>query len=239
MDPGPIRVVVADDHPVVRRGICALLSSLDGVEVIAEAASGAEAVREAQLGSPDVVLMDISMPGMDGVEATRRVLAAAPDTAVLMLTMFDDDDTVRSALQAGARGYLLKGAEQAEILAALRSVVTRQLVIGAELATRMVGQLSSSRRQPEDPFPALTARERQVLEHIARGSGNATIAAGLGMAPKTVGNNVSAIFAKLGVATRAEAIVRAREQGMGLPAGTGEATTVARAREGHAPRGSD
>lgn len=212
----PIRVLVADDHPVVRRGMRALLTSLDGVEVVGEAATGADAVREAQLAAPDVVMMDVQMPGMDGVEATRRVVAAAPGVAVLVLTMFDDDETVLSAMRAGARGYLLKGAEQEEILAALRSVVAGQVVVGPGVAQRLLAALAGPRQVDQEVvFPELTPREREILERIAAGESNGTIAAGLGLAAKTVGNHVSAIFAKLGVATRAEAIVRAREGGLG------------------------
>jgi DNA-binding NarL/FixJ family response regulator len=216
MDPtdGPIRVVIADDHPVVRRGIGALLASLPGVEVVGEAATGAEAVREAQLTRPHVVVMDVQMPSMDGVEATRRLTAQLPGTAVLVLTMFEDDDTVFSALRAGARGYLLKGAEQQDILAALRSVVAGQVVIGPGVAARLIGQLGDPPAAGA-PFPGLTPREREILAGIARGRGNAAIAAELGLAPKTVGNHVSAILAKLQVPSRAEAMIRAREQGLG------------------------
>ena len=208
----PIRVLLADDHPVVRRGMRALLGSLDGVEVVGEAATGADTVREAQLARPDVVMMDVQMPGMDGVEATRRVLAAAPSVAVLVLTMFDDDETVLSAMRAGARGYLLKGAEQDEILAALRSVMAGQVVVGPGVAQRLLAGLSAP---APTPFPQLTPREREILDRLAAGESNGVIAAALGLAPKTVGNHVSAAFAKLGVATRAEAIVRAREAGLG------------------------
>jgi DNA-binding NarL/FixJ family response regulator len=129
-DAGPIRVLIVDDHPVVRRGMSALLASLPGVEVVGEAATGTEALREAQLQRPAVVMMDVQMPAMDGIEATRRLVNALPDTVVLVLTMFEDDDTVFSAMRAGARGYLLKGAEQEEILAALHSVIAGQVVIG-------------------------------------------------------------------------------------------------------------
>jgi DNA-binding NarL/FixJ family response regulator len=212
----PIRVLVADDHPVVRRGMTALLASLAGVEVVAEAATGAEAVREAQLTRPDVVVMDVQMPEMDGVEATRRLTTLLPDVAVLVLTMFEDDETVLSAIRAGARGYLLKGAEQADILAALHAVVAGQLVVGPGVAARLVGHLGAT-APAAVPFPELTPREREVLDRIARGQSNGVIAAGLGLAPKTVGNHVSAIFAKLRVVTRAEAIVRAREEGLGGP----------------------
>lgn len=212
---GPIRVLIADDHPVVRRGMRALLGSLPGVEVVGEAVDGAEAVREAQLTHPDVVVMDVQMPGMDGIRATEQVLAAVPGTAVLVLTMFEDDETVFSAMRAGARGYLLKGAEQEEILSALRAVVSGQLVIGPGVANRLVAALSAPPAAAPTEFAGLTARERQILDLVAAGLGNGSIAARLGLAPKTVGNHISAIFAKLRVATRAEAIVRAREGGLG------------------------
>ncbi|MGQ0573108.1 MAG: response regulator [Pseudonocardia sp.] len=210
----PIRVLIADDHPVVRRGMRALLTSLAGVEVVGEAGTGADAVREAQLARPDVVLMDVQMPAMDGIEATRRLAATMPDVAVLVLTMFEDDETVLSAMRAGARGYLLKGAEQEEIVAALGSVVAGQVVVGPGVAQRLLAALAAPATH-DVPFPELTPREREILDRIAAGANNATIAARLGLAPKTVGNHVSAIFAKLRVATRAEAIVRAREGGLG------------------------
>jgi DNA-binding NarL/FixJ family response regulator len=213
-DAGTIRVLVADDHPVVRRGMSALLASLPGVEVIGEAADGAAAIREAQLTRPDVVIMDVQMPALDGVEATRRLSALLPEVAVLVLTMFEDDETVFAAMRAGARGYLLKGAEQEDILAAIRSVVTGQVVIGPGVAGRLIAHLSTP-RPAGLPFPELTPREREILERIAAGDSNGTIAARFGLAAKTVGNHVSAIFAKLRVATRAEAIVRARQEGLG------------------------
>jgi DNA-binding NarL/FixJ family response regulator len=210
----PIRVLIADDHLVVRRGIGALLASFDGVEVVAEATTGAEAIREAQLVHPDVIIMDLQMPGMNGIDATRRLVSLLPGVPVLVLTMFEDDDSVLSAMRAGARGYLLKGAEQQDMLAAIRSVVAGQVVIGPGVAGRLIGYLSAP--QPaEMSFPELTPREHEILGRIAQGQGNAAIAVGLGVAPKTVGNHVSAIFAKLRVASRAEAIVRAREEGLG------------------------
>ncbi|WP_433063884.1 response regulator [Dactylosporangium sp. CS-033363] len=209
----PLRVLVADDHLVVRRGIGALLASLDGVEVVAEATTGAEALREAQLTRPDIVIMDLQMPGMDGLEATRRLAALMPGVAVLVLTMFEDDASVLTAMRAGARGYLLKGAGQDEILAALRSVAGGQLVVGPGVAERLLAHLDPPAER--DPFPQLTPREREILGLVARGLANTAIAARLGVAVKTVGNAVSAILVKLRVATRAEAIVRAREGGLG------------------------
>jgi DNA-binding NarL/FixJ family response regulator len=222
MDPPEaiVRVLIADDHPVVRRGMGALLASLDGIEVVGEAASGVEAIREAHLLRPDVVVMDVQMPSMDGVEATRRLCAAMPEIAVLVLTMFEDDDTVLSAIRAGARGYLLKGAGQDEILAAIRAVTAGQLVVGASVAARLVEHLTKP-PEPREPFPELTTREREVLVLLAQGHGNGAIAAKLGLAPKTVGNNVSAVFAKLRVGTRAEAVELARREGLGGAGGPG------------------
>ncbi|WP_328872039.1 response regulator transcription factor [Streptomyces sp. NBC_00287] len=211
---GPIRVLIADDHPVVRRGMSALLASLDGVEVVAEAATGEEALREAQLSRPDVVVMDIQMPALDGVEATRRLTALLPDVAVLVVTMFEDDETVVSAMRAGARGYLLKGAQQAEILTTLRSVAAGQYVIAPGVAARLLGRLSPA-TPAAAPFPELTAREREVLDRVARGYTNARVAADLALAEKTVANRLSAIFLKLGVSGRTEAVILAREHGLG------------------------
>ena len=208
-----VRVLIADDHPVVRRGMGALLASLAGIDVVGDAADGAAAVREAQLLRPDVVVMDLQMPVLDGVEATRRLAQAVPGVAVLVLTMFEDDETVLSAIRAGARGYLLKGAGQEEIHTAIRAVAAGQLVVGPAVAARLVEHLAAPPR-PE-PFPGLTAREREILALVAAGRGNAAIAAELGLAPKTVGNHLSAVFAKLGVATRAEAAILASRQGLG------------------------
>ncbi|MGW3819080.1 response regulator [Streptomyces sp. NPDC005046] len=211
---GPIRVLIADDHPVVRRGMSALLASLDGVEVVAEAANGEEALREAQLSRPDVVVMDIQMPVLDGVEATRRLTALLPEVAVLVVTMFEDDETVVSAMRAGARGYLLKGAQQEEILTTLRSVAAGQYVIAPGVAARLLGRLAPA-AAPATPFPELTAREREVLDRVARGYRNARVAADLSLAEKTVANRLSAIFLKLGVSGRTEAVIMAREHGLG------------------------
>jgi DNA-binding NarL/FixJ family response regulator len=216
----PLRVLLADDHPVVRRGIAALLSTLEGVELVGEASTGAEAIREAVLVRPSVVVMDVRMPDMDGVEATRRLAAAAPECAVLMLTMFDDDETVFAAMRAGARGYLLKGAAQEDILQAIRSVAAGHVVLGPGVAQRLLDHLSAPApaAPAEAAFPELTARERQILDLVAAGRNNTAIAAELGLATKTVVNHVTAIFTKLRLASRAEAIVRAREAGLGRTA---------------------
>jgi DNA-binding NarL/FixJ family response regulator len=210
----PIRVLLADDHPVVRGGLRALLESLPGYEVVGEATDGDAAVREAQLTKPDVVLMDIRMPGIDGIEATRQVRAAVPETAVLVLTMLDDDDTVFAAMRAGAQGYLLKGAEQGDIDRAIRAVVAGEAIFSPGVAQRVLGFFAAP-VAGSDPFPELTAREREVLDLVAAGRRNQAIAAELFLSPKTVANHISSIFAKLAVADRSEAIVRARRGGLG------------------------
>jgi DNA-binding NarL/FixJ family response regulator len=211
----PIRVLLADDHPVVRRGLAALLGTLDDFEVVGEAADGESAVRETQLLHPDVVLMDVRMPGTDGVEATRRIRAAVPDAAILILTMHDDDATVFTAMQAGARGYLLKGAEQDEITGAIRAVVAGQAIFGPGIATRLLGYFAAPGPSSPEPFPELTTREREILELLADGHRTAAIANRLHLSPKTVSNNLTTIFAKLEVADRTEAVIRARERGLG------------------------
>jgi DNA-binding NarL/FixJ family response regulator len=215
MSTEPVRVVVADDHPVVRGGLRSLLESLDGYEVVAEAVDGESAVRETQLHRPDVVLMDVHMPGLDGLEATRRISTAVPDTAVLILTMYDDDETVFAAMQAGARGYLLKGAEQEDIDRALQAVVAGEAIFGPGVAARVLAHFSAPRQAADVPFPELTEREREVLNLVARGKRNGVIAEELSLAPKTVANHISSIFVKLAVSDRSAAIVRARERGLG------------------------
>jgi DNA-binding NarL/FixJ family response regulator len=210
-----IRVLLADDHPVVRRGLAALLGTLPDFEVVGEAVDGEEAVREAQLTRPDVVLMDVRMPGLDGVEATRRLRESMPDTAVLVLTMYDDDATVFTAMQAGARGYLLKGAEQDEIADAIRAVVRGQAIFGPGIASRLLDHFANPPAPADDPFPELTPREREILELLAEGRRTADIAGTLHLSPKTVSNNLTTIFAKLEVADRTAAVIRARERGLG------------------------
>ena len=215
MDPdaAPIRVLLADDHPVVRRGLSALLGTLDGVTVVGQAGTGAETIKEVALTRPDVVIMDLRMPVLDGVAATERITHDFPEVAVLVLTMFDEDALVADALRAGARGYLLKGAEQDEIERAIRAVARGDVIFTQAVAARVLGQVSA---QPPTPVLAqLSPREREVLDQIATGAGNAVVADRLGLSPKTVGNHISSIFAKLGVATRAEAIVIAKDAGLG------------------------
>ena len=209
-----IRVLVADDHPVMRSGLSALLSSLPDIEVVAVAADGAAALKEAVLHQPDVVLLDLQMPGVDGFEALRRLSASVPSTAVCVLTMLEDDDSLFAAMRAGARGYLLKGAEQEEIERAVRSVAAGEAVFGPGVAERVLGQLTSPSR-PDRAFPELTAREHEVLDLLAAGQLPSTIAQQLGLSPKTISNVVSAVLTKLQVADRAQAVLRARDAGLG------------------------
>lgn len=209
-----IRVLLADDHPVVRGGLRALFDALDGIEVIAEASDGAGAVREALLTQPDVVLLDLRMPGMGGIDAARRISADVPGVGILMLTMVEDDLLATDALKAGARGYILKGADADEIERAVRAVAAGDAILSAGVAAGVLGGgVRASSASPE--LTGLTAREGQVLDLIARGISNPEISQRLGIAPKTVGNHISSVFLKLGVATRAEAIVLARDAGLG------------------------
>ncbi len=206
----PIRVVLADDHPVVRHGLRSLLESLGGYDIVGEAADGEAAVREVVLTRPDVVLLDLRMPTLDGIEATRRIRLAAPGTAVLVLTMSDDPTTVSGALRAGANGYLLKGAGQAEIDRALHAVVAGEAILGSGVpTTALAGAVGPG---PGTAFPELTERETAILRLIAQGLRNAGIAAELSLSPKTVANHISSIFSKLGISSRAQAMILARER---------------------------
>ncbi len=210
-----IRVVLVDDHPIVRRGLASLLSTLDGVEVVAQAGTGEEALREVAVKRPDVAVMDLRMPGMDGVETTRRIVRDYPATAVLVLTMFDDDRQVADALRAGARGYLVKGAEQDEIERAVRAIANGDAIFSSTIASRVLRGITGNPGQPM--LASLSPREREVLDIVATGVSNSAIAERLRLAPKTVGNHISAIFLKLGVASRSEAIVIAKDAGLGRP----------------------
>jgi len=218
MDAGaePLRILVADDSGPFRAGLAALLASVDGLTLAGEATDGEEAVASALALQPDVVLMDVNMPRRDGVEATRAIVASAPHIAVLVLTMHEDDESVFAAIQAGARGYLVKGARQAELLRAVRAVAEGGAVFGPAIARRMVDFFAAAARAASTAaFPDLTARERQILDLVARGRSNPQIAAQLVLSTKTVRNNVSSIFTKLQVVDRAQAIVKAREAGIG------------------------
>lgn len=210
-----IRVLVADDHPGFRRGLTALLASEPGVEVVGEAVDGREVVEKALALSPDVVLMDLQMPGINGIEATRLILKKEPRVGVLVLTMFEDDESVVSAMKAGARGYVLKSARPTEVLNTLGSVARGEARFGPEIARRLTGFLADPGPDPASAFPELTGREREILDLIAAGRDNASIAARLFVSPNTVRNHISRIFAKLGFSNRAQAIVRAREAGLG------------------------
>jgi DNA-binding NarL/FixJ family response regulator len=212
----PIGVLLADDHPLYRRGLRQLLETVDGVTVVGEVEDGAAAVEAAKDLQPDVVVMDLNMPGMDGVEATRRVVSASPHIGVLVVTMHDDDDSVFAAMRAGARGYLLKGADAAEIARAVQAVAGGEAIFGPSVARRVLDWFAAPRPAAVTAvFPELTEREHEVLDLIAAGRNNPDIAATLVLSPKTVRNHVSNIFTKLQVADRAEAIVRAREAGLG------------------------
>ncbi len=209
-----MRAVVADDHPVFRQGLRVLLEDL-GVDVVAEAPDGTAAVEVALRERPDVVLMDVQMPGLSGIEATRQLVEAWPEARVLVLTMVADDEAVFAAVQAGALGYLLKGAGQAEIGRALEAVAAGQGVYGAEVARRLRAFFTAGSGVVAKPFPELSDREREVLDLIAAGLPNTAIAHRLFLSEKTIRNNVTSIFAKLNVRDRAEAVVRAREAGLG------------------------
>jgi DNA-binding NarL/FixJ family response regulator len=213
-DPSPIRVVLADDHPVVRAGLAALLTSLPGIEVVGVAATGREAIREVLTQHPDVAVLDLQMPDLDGFAATRELARSAPRVAVLVLTMFEDDDSVFTAMRAGARGYLVKGAEQDEIARAIHAVAAGEAIFGPGVARRVLA-LFAAPPPTETPFPELTTREREILDLLAAGLSNPAIATHLSLAAKTVANNVSSIFTKLHVTDRPTAIVRARDAGLG------------------------
>lgn len=216
MNDEPLRILVADDHPLFRDGVRALLSSVPDLEVVAEAAAGEEAVERALELQPDVVLMDLHMPELNGIEATRRIVRASPHVGVLVLTMIEDDDAVFAAMRAGARGYLVKGSQQAEILHAVRAVGAGEAVFGASIARRLIDYFSFPPGRHPYPFPQLTAREHEVLELIAQGESNHAIARRFTLSEKTVRNHVSNVFTKLQVADRAQAIVKAREAGIGI-----------------------
>jgi DNA-binding NarL/FixJ family response regulator len=211
-----IRIVIADDHTLFREGLRALLSSIHDTEIVGEAATGDEAVAVAAEAQPDVLLMDIQMPGINGVEATRRIVRTSPHVGVIMLTMFDDDDLVFAALRAGARGYILKGADQSEVLRAIRAVAQGEALFGPAIAARLISYFSELRRDvASEAFPELTDREREILDLVAQGYNNPEIAGRLVLSPKTVRNHVSNIFSKLHVTDRAQAIIRARDAGLG------------------------
>ena len=211
-----LRVLIADDHPMFRTGLRALLSADQETEVLGEATTGEEVVALAATLRPDVILMDIQMPGMSGIEATRQILRASPHIRILMVTMFEDDQSVFTAMRAGARGYVLKGAHPDEILRAIQAVGSGEAIFSPAVATRMLDFFSNLNPAAlPHPLPELTDRERAILDLIAQGQSNTVIARRLVLSPKTVSNYVSSIFSKLQVADRAQAMLRAREAGLG------------------------
>jgi DNA-binding NarL/FixJ family response regulator len=209
-----VRVLIADDHPAFRAGLRLMLTDVEDVEVVGEAPTGAVAVQVASELRPDVVIMDLRMPDVDGIEATRRLLRTDPDIAVVVVTMFEDDDTVFAAMRAGARGYLLKGADQEEILRAIRAIAAGEAIFGPPVARRIVEHFSRG-GVGASSFPTLTGREREVLQLVAAGKANAIIARELALSLKTVRNHVSNIFLKIQAPDRAAAIIKARDAGFG------------------------
>jgi DNA-binding NarL/FixJ family response regulator len=209
------RLLIADDHPAYRRGLELMLVGTGDIEIVGEADTGERAIELAASLAPDVVLMDLRMPGLDGIEATRRLTRSESAAAVVVLTMFEDDDSVFAAMRAGARGYLLKGAEQDEIVRAIRAAAAGEAIFGPEIAQRVIAHFASGSGSTAAAFPSLTDREREVLEMVAAGKGNATIAHELMISLKTVRNHVSNIFTKLQVSDRSQAIVKARQAGLG------------------------
>lgn len=214
MSADPLRVFVVDDHPVVRRGLRTLIDSLPDVEVVGEASTGEDAIAAVPGAEPDLVVMDLNLPGVNGIEATRRLVNDAPHLGVLVLTMFEDDDSVFAAMRAGARGYVLKGADQEDLARAVLAVGRGEAIFGPTIAVRIT-RFFSGRTTSVAPFPELTEREREVLELLARGHSNIEVSRHLGLSAKTVRNHVSNIFTKLQVTDRTNAVIRAREAGLG------------------------
>ena len=211
-----IRVVIVDDHASFRSGLRALLGTAADLAVVGEAATGDEAVTVAARSQPDVVLMDVTMPGTDGIVATERIVSTSPHVAVVVLTMDGGDDSVVRALRAGARGYVLKGAQRAELLRAVRAAAAGDAIFGSAIARRLASYVAEPDVAPSArPFPELTDRELEILDLIARGRSNGEISESLVLSPKTVRNHVSNVFAKLDARDRADAIVRARQAGLG------------------------
>jgi DNA-binding NarL/FixJ family response regulator len=209
-----LRILIAEDHPLYRKGMISLLQSIPEFEVVGEAATGEEAVARASQLQPDVILMDLQMPELNGIEATRRIMQESPNVRVLVVTLFEDDESVFMALRAGARGYVLKDADEEEVVLSIRAVGRGEAIFSPAIATRVLAYFSGPAAPPQ-VFPTLTDREREILNLIAQGHPNPSIAKELFLSTKTVGNYVSNIFTKLQVADRAQAIIRAREAGLG------------------------
>jgi DNA-binding NarL/FixJ family response regulator len=211
-----IRVLIADDHTLFREGLSALLASVSDIDVVGETASGQETLVKADELEPDVILMDIQMPDLNGIEATRRILSDHPHMGIIMLTMFQDDDSVFAAMRAGARGYVLKGADQSVLLRAVHAVANGESLFSPVIAERLMQYFANLKPGASTGiFPELTSREREILTLIAQGATNADIATKLTLSIKTVRNHVSNIFSKLQVADRVQAAIRAREAGFG------------------------
>jgi DNA-binding NarL/FixJ family response regulator len=211
----PLRVLIADDHPVFRNGMRALLNSVPDIEVAGEASTGDEVIALAARLQPDVILMDVQMPGIGGIEATRRILHTSPHITILVVTMFEDEESVFAALRAGARGYVLKGASPVEMVRAIQAAGSGEAIFSPAIARRLLDFFAAPRPAvPPQLFPELTDREREVLTLMAQGRRNPEIAQALVISMKTVRNHVSNIFSKLQVADRAQAIIRAREAGL-------------------------
>src|SRR5258706_12821740 len=211
----PLRILIADDHPLFRKGMRTLLTATADTEVIGEATTGQEVIELAATLQPDVILMDLQMPGVNGIEATRQILQTSPHIRILVITLFEDDASVFSALRAGARGYVLKDAKEEEMLRAIRSVGSGEAIFSPAIATRLIDFFAAPRPDAsKEIFPTLTEREREILQLLARGSTNHDIAKQLALSVKTVNNYVSNIFSKLQVTDRAQAIIRARDAGL-------------------------
>ena len=210
-----LRILIADDHPLFRKGMRTLLTATADTEVIGEATTGQEVIELAATLQPDVILMDLQMPGVNGIEATRQILQTSPHIRILVITLFEDDASVFSALRAGARGYVLKDTKEEEMVRAIRAVGSGEAIFSPSIATRLMDFFAAPRPAvPKEIFPTLTEREREILQLIARGSTNHDIAKHLALSVKTVNNYVSNIFSKLQVADRAQAIIRARDAGL-------------------------
>ena len=209
-----LRIAVVDDHPVFRLGMVGLLGSLDGIEVVCQAEDAAQALERID-DSVDVVLMDLHLGADSGIETTRSLVRALPSLAVLVITMDEDDESVVAAMRAGARGYLLKSASPAEVERGIRAVANGEAILGPQVAARAMATLTSGRTAVRVPFPELSDREREVLDLLARGFDNATIARRMVLSPKTVRNHVSNVLTKLAVPDRAQAMIKAREEGLG------------------------